>query len=81
MKKSKAKIGDWIVQPSDGGERVSGTDFDELILNGPSGCWFHMEQLDDLVWWMGVGEKMYYIHLNAQGKVTKVVDVNAREDR
>jgi hypothetical protein len=44
------------------------TEFDELVV----GHFFHMEQMDEGLWWMNIGGATVHVHADPDGNPTKV---------
>lgn len=75
------RSGSGPIAPTDGpGE--GNWEFDELVIDH----WFHLEQMDDRDWWIGVGDPGngdYYhinVHIDGDKKVTVSIENESRED-
>lgn len=63
---------EWRVQARDGDRKIALSNegiFDELVVDH----WLHVEQLDERIWWMRVGDARLQVSIAKDGAVT--VDV------
>lgn len=65
----KQKLDDWrLADTAEPPTDLTGAAFDELVV----GHWFHMERMDNRVWWMRIGEAHINVTLDKDGTIKQI---------